>query len=109
VFLHQVGSAGHVVYSGLSRPRNVDALFLMLRWARCGFHKKHAGTRYVELVFLNLVRFALHIVHSSALGVQNIVTLFFILGWDDTDSTKSTAGHIMPKLCFLIWLDLWVT
>jgi hypothetical protein len=27
VFLHSVGSAGHIVHSGASRPQNVDTLF----------------------------------------------------------------------------------
>jgi hypothetical protein len=30
VFLHPMGSIGHVVYSGLSESRNVDALFVIL-------------------------------------------------------------------------------
>jgi hypothetical protein len=30
VFLHLVGSAGHIVGSGASRVQNVDALFFML-------------------------------------------------------------------------------
>jgi hypothetical protein len=30
VFLHPVGSVGHVGYSGGSRAQNVDALFLMV-------------------------------------------------------------------------------
>jgi hypothetical protein len=55
VFLHPVGSAGHIVHSSASGMRNVDALFFTLGWAWCGFHKKHAGTRYTELVFLHLV------------------------------------------------------
>jgi hypothetical protein len=51
VFLHPLGSVGHVVHSGASRARNVEALFFMLGWDRYGFHKKHAWTRYAELVF----------------------------------------------------------
>jgi hypothetical protein len=38
-----------------SGAQNVDALFFMLRWDWCNFHKKHIGTSYVELVLLHLV------------------------------------------------------
>jgi hypothetical protein len=51
-----------------SGARNVDALFLMLVWARCNFPKKHTRTRYAELVFLHLVGSAGHILHSGASG-----------------------------------------
>jgi hypothetical protein len=33
VFLHPVGSMGHIVDSGASGSCNIDALFFMLRWA----------------------------------------------------------------------------
>jgi hypothetical protein len=68
VFFYPVGSVGHVVHSSASEARNVDALFFMLMWTRCGFHKKHARTRHVKLVFLHLVGFhkKCHIVHSGA-------------------------------------------
>jgi hypothetical protein len=36
VFLHPVGSAGHVVHSSMSRTQNIDALFFMLGWDRYG-------------------------------------------------------------------------
>jgi hypothetical protein len=51
MFLHLVKSLGHVVHSGVPTPQNIDALFFMLRWARCDFHKKRVKSRYAELVF----------------------------------------------------------
>jgi hypothetical protein len=38
----------------------------MLEWARCGFHKNGAETRYAELVFLHSVEFTGHVVHNGA-------------------------------------------
>jgi hypothetical protein len=48
--------------------RNLDALFFLLGLARCGFHKKCAGTCYAELVFLHPVEAEGQIVHSGASG-----------------------------------------
>jgi hypothetical protein len=52
---HPLGSAGHVVHSSAFGAQNINALFFMLWWARGGFHKKRAGTRYAKLLFLHLV------------------------------------------------------
>jgi hypothetical protein len=67
-FLHPVGSACHVVQSGTFRPRNVDVIFFMPRWTRCGFHKKRPEISYTKLVFLHPVGSVGHVVHSGASG-----------------------------------------
>jgi hypothetical protein len=69
----------HIVHFGSSGEQNDVALFSMLRWAQCGFHKICAGTRYAEHVFVQLVRSVGHVVHSVASGPRNIEALFFML------------------------------
>jgi hypothetical protein len=68
VFLHPVGGAGHVVHSGASGARNIDALFFLLGWDRYDSKKKRAGTQYAELVFFPPVGSAAQIVHYGASG-----------------------------------------
>jgi hypothetical protein len=55
VFLHVVGSVGHVVHFGASGTRNVIALFFILGRDRYRFAKERVGTRYAELVFFQPV------------------------------------------------------
>jgi hypothetical protein len=53
----------------------------LLGWAHFRYHKKHAGTRYAELLFLHPVGSTGHVVRSSASVVQNVNALFLMLGW----------------------------
>jgi hypothetical protein len=92
----------HSVASGV---RNVDALFFMLRWAWCGFQKKLARTRYVELRFLHPVGSVGHVVHYGVSGHEILMHYFLCSGGTSMVSTKSVSGHVISNLCFCIGWD----
>jgi hypothetical protein len=100
VFFHPVSSAGHLVHSSPSGPRNIDALYFILGWDWDGFDKMRAGTRYAELVFLNPVGSAGHVMHSVASETPNVNTLFSCSSGTESNSTQSAPEHIKPNLCF---------
>jgi hypothetical protein len=72
---------GHVVRSGASRKRNVDAPFFVLGCAWYRFHKKHAWVRYTDVVFLHPVGSTDDVVCPAASEPRNVYAQFFKLGW----------------------------
>jgi hypothetical protein len=103
VFLHPVGSAGHLVHSSASGPSNIDTLFLILRQVQYRFHKMRIGTRYAKHLLLHVVGYAGHVVHFGASGARNVDANFSCSGANGTDSTKCVIGHVVSNLCFCIW------
>jgi hypothetical protein len=59
VFLHLVGSAGHVMHSGASGERNIDILFSCSGGS--GTDLRKSGTRHVMLNFSFCIRWDLHV------------------------------------------------
>jgi hypothetical protein len=55
---------GQLVHSCSFGLRNINALFFLLGWDQCGFHKKRTGTHYAELLFFHPVGSACHVVNS---------------------------------------------
>jgi hypothetical protein len=91
VFLHPVGSSGHVVHSGASGGANVNTLMFKLGWDRYECDKKCAGTHYAEIVFL----------HPVGSGHETSTHYFSGSGGPGTDMTKKRAWIHYAELVFL--------
>jgi hypothetical protein len=125
VFLHLVALVGHVVRSSVSGAWNIDAIFFMLRWAWCNFHKKHTIKCYAEHVFfisgeicetrsafhvfLHPVGSASHVVSYGAPAHKTLTNYLSCLGGPDAVIEKSVPRHVMTNFCFWILRDLRVT
>jgi hypothetical protein len=82
------------VHSSASGARNLNALFFMLGWARCGLHKKRARTHYAKFVFLHPMGSAGHVVHSCASGHKTSTHYFSCSGGPVAVFIKCTLGHV---------------
>jgi hypothetical protein len=93
-------STGHVVHSGASGARNVDAIFFMLGWDRYGFDKMLARTRYTKLVFLHPVGSVGHLVHSVCPGGETSKHYISCSGGPGAVSIKSAPGTLCRTCVF---------
>jgi hypothetical protein len=86
---------------GATGAQNVDAHFFILRWVRCGTHKKQVGTHHTELAFLHLMGSAGHVVRPGASGARNIDALFFMLRVGHVRNPQTARRDKYTELMFL--------
>jgi hypothetical protein len=108
VCLHPVGSAGHVVRSGLSGARNVDTLFSFPFGPSVDPTKTYWETLHQICVFASGGIYGSCSAFWCVEGTKRD-TLFVIPGWVRHRSHKKCVGTCYANLCFCIRWDLRVT
>jgi hypothetical protein len=86
VFLHPVGSAGHVVHFGVFEARNVDPLFSRSGAPSAISIKGALGHITLNLCFCIWWDIRGHVVHCGAFGARNVDTIFSCSGWTGCNS-----------------------
>jgi hypothetical protein len=109
VFLHPVGSVGHVVISDVFGARNINAMFSCSVGPGAVSIKKLIKTSYTEHVFLYHVGPVGHVVYFGVFEAQNVNALFSCSVGPGAVSIKSSSGQVTPNMYFCIMWDLRVT
>jgi hypothetical protein len=102
MFLHLVGSVGHVVHSGVFGPRNIDALFLCSGGTYTDSTKTAPGDLTPKLCFC--FRSDLRVTYRIPMHLSCATSThyFSCVGGPGVVSTKSVFGHLTPDLCLCI-------
>jgi hypothetical protein len=96
-FLHPMGSVSHIVQSGASGARNINALFLMLGWDWYRYDKSAPG--HVTSKLCVCIWWDLQVTWSIPvhLGHKTSMQSFSCSGGLGVVSLKSAPGHITPN------------
>jgi hypothetical protein len=109
LFLHPVGSAGHVVHFGSSGERIIDTIFFKVSWAGTDLIKSASGHVMLNLCFC--IRWELWVTWCILMRPvrETSIHYFSCFSGTGTSLTKSASGHVVLNMSFSILWDLRVT